>query len=84
MTLVAWRLIYCSNIYIGLHISKPVFFFLFGSHFMSLCLTYVYALIAILVDSYIWYHVLYIFIYVASFWTSQALFVRDRGAFGNT
>ena len=44
MALVALRLLYCSDFYIGLYISKPVFFFLFGSRFTSLCLTYVYVI----------------------------------------
>ena len=47
MALVAWRLFYCSDIYIALCISGPV---LFGSrftnsiHVQALCLTYVYVI----------------------------------------
>ena len=47
MALVAWRLFYCSDIYIALYISKPV---LFGScfktsiHVQALRLTYVYVI----------------------------------------
>ena len=47
MALIAWRLFYCSDIYIALYISKPV---LFGSRFTNsihvhvLRLTYVYVI----------------------------------------
>lgn len=47
MALVAWRLFYCSDIYIALYISKPVQFgsrFTTSIHVQALRLTYVYVI----------------------------------------
>ena len=47
MALVAWRLFYCSDIYIALYISKPVLLdsrFTTSIHGQALRLTYVYVI----------------------------------------
>ena len=47
MALVAWRLFYCSDIYVALYISKPVQFgphFTISIHVQALRLTYFYVI----------------------------------------